>query len=562
MTKMSLIRTTCLTLILIVTRLLIPHNTHAQEEFTKQIDSIYRLSDNAPTTVLHNIELINNLSHIYPTTYNFAVSTGDIKNISINIMGDSVSPQIDQQNATTSIHIPIRTPNIGKGQSTKIEIRYETGSLAERIGDTIALTLPKTAKANEVLSFSRSVYVPNTYPNLSYSSQTLKEQIDSRDQRQYVFEGQGDQNLTLHFGTSANYDLSLNYQLRNNTSISALSELALPPDTGYQRVILNSLEPKPNEIILDSDGNWLARYTLPPLSKLDVVATLTINVSPTPVYYDPSSSTPTNEEPFWEQSSDIKRLATNLKNPENLYNYLLQTLSYDYTEISRQKRLGAAEALNNPHSAICTEFTDLFVATSRAMGIPSRAIIGYALTTSTTLRPQSNELDILHAYPEYQDPSTKVWRSVDPTWGHTSGGSEYFDILDFGHITFVRLGNNSNYPLPAGSYRENRSGKQIKVTPRTQTFSLPPSSYTMETIDGNDYILNTGTAAIVNETVLINERDYLVKYLPPYGRMPIPEHQSNNQTGIYQYRDIILAITLGLCTLLAIFIIWKKTHKK
>lgn len=526
------------------------------------METSYEFDPIGNAKISHTIDLTNNLSHIYPTTYNLSVSSGDIKDVKVSVMGDSVSPQVDSQNSTTSIHIPVRNPKIGKDQETTLNITYNTLSFAEIIGDTITLTLPKTAKGNEAESFIRRVIVPNTYPELSYSSTKAIEASNSGQSRYYVFTGSGDQNLTLHFGTTASYDLKLFYLLKNNTSIAATSELALPPDTAYQRVVLNDINPKPTEIVLDSDGNWLARYLLPPLSKLDVKADLSIIVSPTPVYFDPSSSSPMNEDVYWEQSSSVKRLATNLKNPENLYNYLLESLSYDYTQISRQKRLGANATLSKPDSSICTEFTDLFVATSRAMGIPSRAIIGYAVTSNNTLKPQGSNIDILHAYPEYQDPSSKVWKSVDPTWGHTTGGSEYFDLLDFGHITFVRWGTSSSYPLPAGSYRENRAGKQIEVTTRESSLKIPETSYKLESVGETNYLVNNGKAAIINEKLMINNQEVSVTYLPPYGKLQITNIKNGSWQDLFnKYKAVITFLTILLLSSL-LYVIWKKKHKK
>lgn len=536
--------------------------SYAISEFRTNIETTYEFDTIGNAKISHTIQLTNNLSHIYPTTYNLSVSSGDIKDVVVNVMGDSVSPQVDSQNSTTSIHIPVRNPKIGKDQKTTLNISYSTLSFAEIIGNTITLTLPKTAKGNEAESFVRRVIVPNKYPELSYSSTKAVEASSSAQSRYYVFTGSGDQNLTLHFGTTASYDLKLSYLLKNNTSIAATSELALPPDTAYQRVFLNDISPKPTEIVLDSDGNWLARYDLPPLSKLDVKADLSTIVSPTPIYFDPSSSTPMSEDAYWEQSSNIKRLATNLKNPENLYNYLLETLSYDYTQITRQKRLGAAATLTNPESAICTEFTDLFVATSRAMGIPSRAIIGYAVTSNNALKPQGSNIDILHAYPEYQDPSSKVWRSVDPTWGHTTGGSEYFDLLDFGHITFVRWGSSSSYPLPAGSYRENRAGKQIEVNIRDDSPKSPDISYKVEPLGETNYLVNTGKSAIINEKLIINSQEISVSYLPPYGKLQINNIKTNSwQTLFNEHFAVTLATFILLLTSL-FYLVWKKKHRK
>lgn len=537
------------------------NTAQAVSEFRTSMETSYEFDALGNAKISHTIDLINNLSHIYPTTYNLAVSSGDIKDVKVSVMGDSVSPQVDHQNSTTSIHIPIRNPKIGKDQKTTLNITYNTLSLAEIIGNTITLSLPKTSKGNEAESFIRRVIVPNTYPALSYSSTKAIEASSSAQSRSYVFTGSGDQNLTLHFGTTASYDLKLFYLLKNTTSIAATSELALPPDTAYQRVVLHDINPKPTEIVLDSDGNWLARYFLPPLSKLEVKADLSVIVSPTPVYFDPSSSSPMNEDVYWEQSSSIKRLATNLKNPENLYNYLLESLSYDYTQISRQKRLGANTAFSKPDSSICTEFTDLFVATSRAMGIPSRAIIGYAVTSNNTLKPQGSNIDILHAYPEYQDPSSKVWKSIDPTWGHTTGGSEYFDILDFGHITFVRWGTNSSYPLPAGSYREHRGGKQIEVTTRQDSLQIPETSYKVESVGATNYLVNTGKVSIINTKLIINNQEVSVTYLPPYGKLQITNIKTGSWHDVFNKYIPVIAVVLTLMLSSLLYLIWEKRRR-
>jgi len=537
-------------------------STYAATEFRTNVETSYEFDTSGNAKISHTINLTNNLSHIYPTTYNLSISSGEIKDVAVTVMGDSVSPQIDNQNSTTSIHIPVRNPKIGKDQTTTLNISYSTVSFAEVIGDTITLTLPKTAKGNEAESFIRRVIVPNTYPELSYSSSKATNESSSESTRYYEFSGSGDQNLTLHFGTAASYDLKLTYLLKNNTSMGATSELALPPDTAYQRVVINSIRPEPKEIVLDSDGNWLARYDLTPLSKLEVLADLSVVVSPNPIYFDPSSSSPMGQDQYWEQSSGVKRLATNLKNPENLYNYLVETLTYDFSQISRQKRLGATEALSSPQSAICTEFTDLFVATSRAMGIPSRAIIGYAITSNNTLKPQGSNIDILHAYPEYQDPSTKVWRSVDPTWGHTTGGSEYFDLLDFGHITFVRWGTSSSYPLPAGSYRENRTGKQIEVAIRKESLTIPEISYKVEPVGETSYLINTGSTAIINKKLIINNQEVSVTYLPPYGKLQITNLNTKSWTILKNKYLILIAAILTLFPSGLVYLIWKKKHNK
>ena len=117
------------------------------------------------------------------------------------------------------------------------------------------------------------------------------------------------------------------------------------------------------------------------------------------------------------------------------------------------ERLGALKSLQTPEAAICMEFTDLFIATARANGIPAREINGFAYTENPEIQPLSLVNDVLHAWPEYYDSQKGAWIPVDPTWGSTTGGVDYFSKLDLRHFTFVIHGTSSTKPYPAGSYK-------------------------------------------------------------------------------------------------------------
>ena len=111
---------------------------------------------------------------------------------------------------------------------------------------------------------------------------------------------------------------------------------------------------------------------------------------------------------------------------------------------------------------MCTEFADLFIALARAAGIPAREVNGYGYTTDPQLRPLSLGNNVLHAWPQYWDSVRKVWVSIDPTWGRTTGGVDYFSKLDFNHLAFLTHGLSDSLPVMSasdiqvsyGSYRE------------------------------------------------------------------------------------------------------------
>ncbi len=533
----------------------------AISEFSTTYDNQYIFSLEGAAHTIQKIELINNFSHLYPTEYNLAISSGQVESISTTVNDTKLAPNIEKTLNLTTIHLPIRNASIGKDQKTTLVITYDTPTFAEKIGETYTLTLPKTAKGNEASSFIRTVTVPLSYPELSYSTLAPQSTTNNPDNSvSYKFVGHGDESLTIHFGNQAHYKLDLTYELKNTTTTATTTEIAIPPDTAYQQIYLDKIEPQPLEIVLDSDGNWLARYPLSPLEFKEVKATLYVVVTTTPTYFDPSSSIPTGVAKYWEQDSNVKRLASQLKNPRNLYNYLLDNFNYAHNLSSSAQRLGAPKALDNPQSVICTEYTDTFVAVSRAMGIPSRAIIGYAVTSDHNLRPQSTSVDTLHAYPEYLDPSTKTWRSVDPTWGHTTGGSEYFEQIDFGHIAFVRWGNESQYPLPAGSYKTTQQKPTIIVTP-LKSLEMPEIKtdpvYRIQTDSSGDYLINQGNTAIIKTELKLPNSNLYVSYVPPYGRLPLPAPSS---TKLWHTQLPLLII--ALITVTSVYFLIRARHSK
>ena len=130
---------------------------------------------------------------------------------------------------------------------------------------------------------------------------------------------------------------------------------------------------------------------------------------------------------YWEiTNKKIADKAKELKTPHDVYKFVADTLKYDYSRVDLEKpRLGALQTLENPSSAVCLEFTDLFIALARSAGIPAREVDGYAYTQNSKDRPVSLVKDILHAWPEYYDFDKETWIMIDPTWANTTGGMDF-----------------------------------------------------------------------------------------------------------------------------------------
>lgn len=502
----------------IVWSLTSPSKVFSVSEFSTSFNSLYDIKLSGETKITHTISLKNNLTHIYATTYTIATSGDKLTNISASDETGPLDLITDVKNGITTIALKINHPSIGKDQVKTITLNYETDDVVENIGDTTTINIPRLARANEAESYTRVVKIEGVQdkPQLIYPPPSITE--PDGNYAVYTFTGHQSDSLTLLFGSSVTYKLDLTYELKNKELSDIDSELALPPDTGYQHIVLSSIVPKPINIRLDSDGNWLARYSLKSQEKILVKAVLYATVYPQSTLYDPSDKTfqNTQRSKYWNvEAQVVQDLAQKLKNPQNIYEYITSNFTYNYSGVAAgSSRLGGVATLAAPTSVLCTEFTDTFVTLARSLKIPSREINGYGYTKNSTLQPQNTSTDILHAWPEYYDDHKNIWVSIDPTWGNTTGGIDYFNKLDFSHITFVRHGLEDNYPLPAGAYKSNAADKYVIVDVADE---VPIEISKSETKDG--FIYNTGNVAIVSDEV---------GYLPPYGsfKLAIPKSVS------------------------------------
>jgi hypothetical protein len=443
----------------------------ASEQFETSLDTSYLVSESGLTTVKHVIELKNNKPTVYAKQYGLKVSSPNIKNVQVKSNGQVITPALANTENQTSIGITFPDTLVGEGKVRRLEVSYQDPDAAVVSGKVLEVLVPKIANADEYDRYSLTLNTPASYgqPNRVTPSNFSTQQLDDRLLTNFVIErGEG---VVALFGTEQVFNLELRYFLENAGSNTGIAQIALPPDTLHQRVWYEQLEPRPQTINRDKDGNWIATYQVPPQQTIEVMALArvltTLDAFLTPSL-DQTQTFLTRTQDFWPtQDPQITALVDEHKNPREMYNFVVNALTYNYQALETDvPRLGAVEALANPDLATCQEYTDLFVTMARAADIPARRITGYAYTQNNLLRPLEVNSDILHAWPEYYDVQLQQWRQVDPTWGNTTGGVNYFDQFDLNHIAFAINGESSTLPYPAGSYKASHQieSKDVKVT--------------------------------------------------------------------------------------------------
>ncbi len=518
-----------------------PH-ANASEEFNVSYEITYKVKKDISVAVEQRISLTNKLANIYASQYQVSLGSTKIKDVWAQDSNGSLIPRVTKGENTTTIQVNFEEKVIGKDNTLTFTLGYVSEDYAMKNGRVLEIAIPKIAETEDLTSYNINLVIPAIFEDPAFILPTPTSITKAGSDNIYYFSQQAVQNksITAAFGSYQVFNFDLSYHLNNKNSQEYYYEIVLPPDSPFQQVFYQTITPEPDTIEVDPDGNWLALYKLKPNEKLDVVATgsAKLFIKPQKNYdFNPDYNLQDYLGPkkYWETDNEqIKSLATKLKTAENIYNYLADNLIYDYAKVeTNPERMGALSALENPSSAVCMEFTDLFIALARAAGIPAREVNGFAYTNNPKLRPLSLKQDVLHSWPQYYDQGRKLWINIDPTWGNTTAGIDYFNKLDLNHFAFVFHGLDSQFPLTPGSYKEfNDPGKDVNISFAQDVLAikdlqveinLPAQKMAGTSTKGTLVIKNKGNYALYNQKVKIWAPDFNMKeeqvnipILPPF----------------------------------------------
>lgn len=503
--------------------------------FTTKYQVNYNVTESGVTQAKLDIVLKNNTDQYFASSYKLLLGFENISNIKATDSSGAIKTLVKKTNDGHEVDLQFKRKSPGLGAEQRFIVTFDTKSVASKAGNIWEIYIPGIANPQDFNEFTVTVGVPESFGIPSYIKPS-----QSTDELSFNKEQLGKSGISIAFGEKQIFDFKLDYHLRNPNLFPIRTEIAIPMDTNYQEVIISDIKPRPTNVVVDKDGNWLAQYTLKAASQMDVMvkgkAKIDLNPKETSITESEKAEYIKPTENWQTENGEIKKLAKQLKTPEAIYQYVVTTLNYDFTRVTGDlPRLGGVKALSNPDSAVCREFTDLFISIARAAGIPAREVDGFAYTQNSKQRPLSRVEDILHAWPEYYDDEKKTWVMVDPTWGSTTGGVDYFNVLDFDHFAFIIRGRNDSYPIPAGGYKSSaeKNLKDVTIT-FGDTFdndqSLKIDSVPQRAniagfpVTAKVKLTNTGGSSINGQTMNINsdtlspaDQALIVPVVPPFG---------------------------------------------
>lgn len=513
----------------------------AEKNFDISTTSSYSVSEDGITSVTQRISITNTSEFYYSPSYSVNIGMKDVENIRVFDSDGAIPSTTKDTENGRSVSIQFNKKVVGLNKTNSFTFSFTTNEIAKKQGNIWEVNIPGIANPENFTKYDTTLSVPKSFGVASITKPTINAGI-AVSQFNFTKDQTSKSGIFIIFGETQYYNLKLTYHLDDKNLFPVRTEIALPPTTPYQEVVVENIAPAPINVSVDPDGNWLAKYDLLPGKQKTIIANIFVKVKARPEGTESlkSENLYTKTQPYWDVSDNkIQSIAQSLKTPRAIYDYVVRKLSYNYNKVASENvRLGAKKVLDNPSDAVCLEFTDLFIALARASGIPARSVEGYAFTSNNKLRPLSLVKDILHAWPEYYDFETKRWVMVDPTWGNTTFGMDYYDSLDFDHIVFAIKGRNSVYPVPAGGYKIDKNSQDVDVSffdpskfkPKN-TFEVvsnfPKFSISGFPINGSYVLKNTGNSLLQAQSVIVGSE--LLKQDLTFSSSPLPPYGSEVQ---------------------------------
>lgn len=505
-------------------------------KFDLKTETVYQLTDTGSTKVTINYSLTNLSSAYFASQY--AVQVDNVAPDSLKAFDGGGALQIQPKSDAGKAQaiVTFKNPVAGIGKVQKWTVSYESNTLIKKNGSLFQIMLPPPAVDEYTTNYTVVLKIPEkTAKPVSFSPPPGKNQSGTYSWSKDDLKNSG---IYSVFSTKnpatpyVAYDFKLSYKINNPKLTPVNIEVPLPPDTNHQKIFLKDIYPRPIDVRVDPDGNWLAKYYLGSNGKLEITTTgqVALFQKPTVNTFVPKSDPKKLIAPdqFWEtDNSGVKVEAKKYFSVKEIYVGVLSILRNRQPEKSPDaRRAGAQYALLVGNTASGQDYTDLFVTLVRARNVPAREVIGI-IPSSGTRSPQ------LQSWAQYQETETGLWHMVDPSLEAATKGLNYFSDWDLNHFALVIRGQSSTKPFfPNYSTKDSFN---IQVSPSdtdldvfTQArVSLRPDIPLNATagfpITGKLFLENTGPTIQGPETIKISSSDFEVlttdlktDILPPF----------------------------------------------
>src|SRR3989344_6122908 len=227
-------------LLLLCLFLLLPTHASAAKTTAVGYDATYAIEKDGITHVSFIISLTNTESTQYATEYKTKVGFNQITNVQAKDPDGTLSPRVTKEEDGYTIALTFKKKVVGVGKTLTFTLTFDTPDIVQREGNVWEIYIPGIAESSEFTHFSSHVTVPSFLGKPIYVKPTpISEKLD------FTKEQLGKGGIAIAYGTEQTYAFTTLYHLRNTNIFPTTQHIAIPPNTNYQEVAIESISPKP-----------------------------------------------------------------------------------------------------------------------------------------------------------------------------------------------------------------------------------------------------------------------------------------------------------------------------
>jgi hypothetical protein len=471
--------------------LIFPRLIQANQSIVSNLSSQYAYDEILNTTkVEHHLSLENTTPIEYLKQFAFQVNSTTVENVRVTVDGTEAAANVVTTGEVTSIAITFSQQKLGTGTTHRLEIHYTDPSIAFFKGETGLLFIPGPTSKDTFSNYSIRLITPAQYntPSHVYPEPTSVNQSGTSIVTHF---DRVNSPLIVQFGQQQTFAFDLQYDLANPTNSVGIIQVPLPPQTAYQEVWYESLDPQPTSLEPDLDGNWIATFYVAAqqTQPVRVVGQAKVLSQPQQNF---NIKKPAKIIGEWQLPGVINSLLTlSAARPDQVMGQLQSLVYLELPKNNLPTRTAHTILLQNdqPSSTTTTpsqlpvsseEAVNLFVALARNQGLMARKITGYAVPIQPTQQPLAFPNQNLHTWAEYYDEDSSSWQMADPSWQLANPDTNYTHFQDLQRLSIAINGQHISTPQLSALIRPNSTASgSVTISPLAQ-FNPQPKPYKVE----------------------------------------------------------------------------------
>lgn len=535
---------------------LFPTSAFAAEQFAESYNVRYEIQDNGDAVVSEQITIRNLTETFFGSNYLSSIPQLTVTDVSVRDTYRSLQSAVKEENGKTLITIQFPEQVIGKDKEYRWTLRYRLAGFVQQYGAVKQFSVPKITPIKNLEKYDVTIATPLSLGEPTRIMPAALKQKDVADNTEYSFDKtqieQG--GITSIFGSTQVYDFGQDFSISNSNLLPSVQSIFIPGTGLYQEVTIRDITPKPENVVVDSNGNSLAFFKLDRLEtkKISLKGQVKLDLEKNSVNVPAADELAvlTEANNYWDSDSPqvMRALELAFDNNQNLsamqkaqkiYEYVVSAIEFgDYGVVSKYQNKqsfslnnSGSSILSDPKNRFCNDFVNVSIAMLRAAQIPAEQVVGVVYSNNDKTKPSCYLDKELHTWVRFLD-TQKGWVYMDPSWGAAGNGLTFFDSTDLSHVAIGFLSSvNSNRAFAEKTvlaYAQDEflpqySLKTDIVAPNDMISGFP-YTVTVRIFNNGNTIMPTGSFKISAINLVLKpketgvaEDEYMFPAIPPFG---------------------------------------------